>query len=64
MGILKMAAIAQAALFAFACTFLYGLVGFLFRDQITSRPVKAQVIAGENLIDMTARPSASEGKRQ
>jgi hypothetical protein len=36
-GDLKMADIAQVVLFILAGTFLYGLVGFLFRDQITSR---------------------------
>jgi hypothetical protein len=29
--------IAQLVLFILAGTFLYGLVGFLFRDQITNR---------------------------
>jgi hypothetical protein len=35
MGDLKMADIVQVVLFMLAGTFLYGLVGFLFRDQIT-----------------------------
>jgi hypothetical protein len=36
-GDLKMVDIVQIVLFILAGTFLYGLVGFLFRDQITHR---------------------------
>ena len=62
-GNLKMAEIAQTVLFVLAGTLLYGLVLFLFRDQIVSGPMKARV-AGGNIIDMAVRHSPSERSRQ
>ena len=62
-GGIKMVEIAQTVLFVVAGTLLYGLVVFLFRDQIVSRPMKAQV-AGGNIIDMAVRHSPSERSRQ
>jgi hypothetical protein len=53
--------IAQIVLFVLAGAFLYGLVGFLFRDQIVSRPMKAQATGG-NIIDMAVRHSGLEGQ--
>jgi len=55
--------IVQAVLFVLAGAFLYGLVAFLFRDQITSRPMKARVTRG-NIIDMAAGHSGLERERQ
>jgi hypothetical protein len=59
----QMIEIVQGALFVLAGTFLYGLVGFLFRDQITSRPMNA-LANGQNIVDMATRHSALERKRQ
>jgi len=54
--------IVQAVLFVLAGAFLYGLVAFLFRDQITSRPMKAQATRG-SIIDMATGHSGLERER-
>jgi hypothetical protein len=56
-----MVEIAQTVLFVLAGAFLYGLVGFLFRDQIASWPMKAQA-TGETVVDMAARLSGRKGQ--
>jgi hypothetical protein len=47
MGDLKMADLMQVVLFMLAGTFLYGLVGYLFRDQITRMKSHAASRAAE-----------------
>jgi hypothetical protein len=58
-----MVVITQVVLFVLAGSLLYGLVGFLFRDQLTRRPMKAEA-AGGHIIDMGAGPSGLERERQ
>jgi len=55
--------IGQIALFVLAGTCLYGLVGFLFRDQLMSRPTKTRATSG-SIIDMAVRHSGLERNRQ
>lgn len=56
--------IAQIVLFVLAGAFLYGLVGFLFRDQIMSKPLMKTQATGGNIVDMAARHSLLERNGQ
>jgi len=58
-----MVEIGQIALFVLAGICLYGLVGFLFRDQLMSRSIKTRATSG-NIVDMAVRHSGLERNRQ
>ena len=49
-GILKMADVALFVAFFLACSFMYGLTAFLFRDQITRRDVRHRPASSINAV--------------